>query len=137
MSLEGFASWLCINALINGISAFAFALAFEPPAAVSIPSKPAPADVGIESLWPLSIQRLTLALNWAPSLLYDPTLAILLIKSALRLGDHCRMNELETDELFDNVMHSALESALCTYVAQEHHKALRREFGTQEKDKRL
>lgn len=67
---------------------------------------------------------MVLALNRAPSLLDDPTLVILLITIALRLGDHCHLNKLEIDKLFDNVMHSNLES--CAYVANEHHnKALR------------
>ena len=78
-----------------------------------------------------------MVLNRAPSLLDDPTIGILLMKSVLRPVDRRCLNELKTDELFDNVMHSALESALCAYVAKEHHKALWLEFGTQETNRKL
>lgn len=71
------------------------------------------------------------------SLLNDPTLGLMLIKSALRLVDRRCLNELQIDELFDNVMYFSLESALCVCVAKKHHKTLRREFGTRETDKRL
>lgn len=64
-----------------------------------------------------------------PSLLEYPSLAVLLIKNALRLEDYRRLNKVETDELFDHVMHSALESALCAYMAKECNKVLRRDFG--------
>lgn len=95
-------------------------------ATASVPTPdPAPTNVGIESPWPLSIQWLTMALNYLPSLLDDPTLTILLIKSALRPADRHHLNGVKIDELFDNVLHSALESALCAYVANEHHKVLR------------
>lgn len=61
----------------------------------------------------------------------------MLIKSALRLADCRRLNELEIDVLFDNAIHFALKGALCVFVAKEHHKALRWEFGTKETDRRL
>lgn len=41
------------------------------------------------------------------------------------------------DDLLDNVIHSAMESALCAYLAKERNKALRREFSAQEIDKNL
>lgn len=72
-----------------------------------------------------------------PSLLNDPTLSLLLIKSALKSADYCHLNELKIDELFDNTIHSALEGAFCTYVANEHHKALRWEFCANKTDMRL
>lgn len=53
-----------------------------------------------------------------PSLLYDPTLTVLLTKNALRPKDCRRLNDLEMDDLFDNAMHSVLESSLCVYVAK-------------------
>lgn len=85
----------------------------------------------------LSIQRLALPLNQVPPLLDYPTLSFLLIKSFSRPADCCRLNKFKTNEIFDNVMYSTLESALCTYVAKQHYKSLRWEFGTQEMGKRL
>lgn len=76
-------------------------------------------------------------LNWITSLLNNPILGLLLIKSALRPVDHRHLNELETDELFDNTMHFTLEGDLCTYVAKEYPKALRREFGANKTDRKL
>lgn len=100
-------------------------------------SAPTPANMGIEYSWPPSIQCLAMELNQAPSFLDNPTLIVLLIESALSSIDlHC-MNGLEIDELFYNILHFVLESALCAYVAKEHHKTLRRELGTQEMDRRL
>lgn len=78
-----------------------------------------------------------MALNWAPSLLGDPSLGLLLIKSTLRPAYHCHLNEVETDELFVNTIHSALKGALCTYMAKERFKALRREFGVNKTDRGL
>lgn len=72
-----------------------------------------------------------------PSLLEDPNLAFLLTKNTLRPGEHRHLNELETDDLFDNVMYSALDSAFYAYVAKVRNKVLRHEFGTQESDRRL
>lgn len=62
------------------------------------------------------------------SLLDEPNLAILITKNALRPRDHRCLNEVETDELFDNIMHSALGSDLCAYMAKEHSRVLRQEF---------
>lgn len=87
-----------------------------------IPADPAPANMGIESLWPPRIQHLAVVLNQAPSLLDNLTLDVLLIKSTLRPANCCRLNGVETYELFDNVLHSTLESALCTYVAKQNQK---------------
>lgn len=72
-----------------------------------------------------------------PSLLEDPSLVVLLTKNALRLGDCRRLSEVENDELFDNIMHFALESALYAYMAKERNKFLKWEFGAQEIDRRL
>lgn len=84
-----------------------------------VPSSSAPASVSVrvESSYTLSIQRLALAFNRAPSLHDDPTLG-LLIKSTLRPVDHYHLNEVEMDEIFDNAIHFALKGALCTYAAQ-------------------
>lgn len=62
---------------------------------------------------------------------------ILLRSPANKNADLYHLNEVETDELFDNAIHSALEGAFCTYMAKEWHKALRQEFGANETDKRL
>lgn len=71
------------------------------------------------------------------SLLEDPPLGLLLIKSALRSTDRRHLNKIEMDELFVNTIHSALEGALCAYVVKECLRALKREFGINEKHKEL
>lgn len=38
------------------------------------------------------------------------------------------INNVEIDDLYDNIIHSAIDSALCVYMAKEHNKTLRREF---------
>lgn len=58
-------------------------------------------------------------------------------KNALRTGDHYRLNEVETNDLYDNAIHFAIESALCIYLAKEQNKALRKEFGVQETNRNL
>lgn len=45
--------------------------------------------------------------------------------NALRPGDRHRLNEDETDDLYDNIIHYRVESALCAYMAKEKNKALR------------
>lgn len=112
-------------------------LSLELPTNTPTSSVPAPASIGVEPSWLLSIQHLALALNRVPSLLDDPTLGLLLIKGALRPVDRRHLNELKIDKLFDNAIHSTLEGALCTYVAKERYKALRREFGANYTDRRL
>lgn len=52
-------------------------------------------------------------------------------------GDCYCLNEVETDNLYDNVIHFGIESTLCAYLAKEWNKALRREFGAQETNKNL
>lgn len=47
------------------------------------------------------------------------------------------MNEVEIDDLYDNIIHFVMESALSAYMAKEQNKALRREFEAQEMDKNL
>lgn len=116
------------------ISVSASVLVFKPSTVVCTPTKPIPANVGVDSLWPPSIQRLVLALTRTPSLLEDPSLAVLLTKNALRPGDHRHLNEVETIKLSDNVMHSFLKSALCTYMVKKHNKILRQEFGVQKRE---
>lgn len=63
------------------------------------------------------------------SLLEELQLLIFVAKNALQPGDCYRVNEVETDDLYDNVIHSGIESTLCAYLAKEWNKALRREFG--------
>lgn len=71
------------------------------------------------------------------SLLEESFLSILITKYALRLGDcHC-LHMVEMDNLFDNIMHSVMESVLCAHMAKDQNKALRREHGAQETDKGL
>lgn len=56
-------------------------------------------------------------------------------KDALRPRDHHHLNEVETGNLYDNIIHSAMESALCAYMAKEQNKALRWEFEAQKMDR--
>lgn len=62
---------------------------------------------------------LALALTQVNSLLEELQLSIFIAKNALRSGDCYRLNEVETDDLYDNVIHSTMESALCAYLAKE------------------
>lgn len=71
------------------------------------------------------------------SLLEEPCLSVLIGKNALRPRDCHHLNEVETDDLFNNIMHSTMESFLCVYMAKERNKALRREFGAHEIDQGL
>lgn len=71
------------------------------------------------------------------SILVEPNLSVLIFKNALRPGDHHHLNEIWTDDLFDNIMHSAMEGAIYAYMAKEYNKALRRELGVQETDTNL
>lgn len=41
------------------------------------------------------------------------------------------------NDLFDNIMHSSMESILYAYIAKERNKVLRLEFRAQEIDKSL
>lgn len=107
----------------------------EPSTVAPTSTKPIPTNVGVNSLWPPSIQQLVL--TRMPSLLKDLSLAILLTENALRPGVYRRLNEVKTDKLFGNVMHPDLQSALYAYMAKERNKVLRWEFGAQEMDKRL
>lgn len=109
----------------------------EPSTAVPTAAKPIPTSEGVDSPWPLSIQCLALALTRTPSLLEDPSLAVLLTKNALSPEDRRRLNEVETDDLFNIVIHSALESAFRSYMAKERNKVLGQDFGAQETERRL
>lgn len=69
------------------------------------------------------------------SLLEEPQLSVLIAKNAMRPKDYHRLNAVKTDDLYDNIIHSAMETALYAYMAKERDKALRREFGAQETNK--
>lgn len=69
-----------------------------------------------------------LALTWTTSLLEELRLLVLIAKNALRPGDSRYLNEVEINDLYDNIIHFAIESALCAYMAKEQNKVLRREF---------
>lgn len=55
-------------------------------------------------------------------------MSVLIAKDSLMLGDHHRLNTVEMDDLYDNVIHFVMDSALYMYLAKEWNKALRREF---------
>lgn len=71
------------------------------------------------------IQHLALALTWMTSILEEPHMSVLIAKNTLRLEDRHNLNEVQTDNLYDNIIHSSMESALCAYMAKKHNKALR------------
>lgn len=62
----------------------------------------------------------------------DPHMSVMISRNAMRLEDHHHLNEIRTDDLFDNIIHSSLEGAICAYMANERNKALRQGFGVQE-----
>lgn len=80
---------------------------------------------------------MALALTQTTSLPEESWLSILIAKNAMRPGDHHHRKAVETDDLYDNIIHSTMENALCVYMAKERNKALRREFEAQETDKNL
>lgn len=47
------------------------------------------------------------------------------------------MNKVESEDLYDNIMHSTIESALYAYMVKKYNKALRQEYRVQETDKTL
>lgn len=59
------------------------------------------------------------------SLLEEPRLSVLITKNALSLKDRHLLNEIEIDDLYNNIIHSMMESALYAFIANEHNKALR------------
>lgn len=63
------------------------------------------------------------------SLLKKPRLSVLIAKNALRSDYRHHPNEVKMDDLYNNIIHSAMESALCAYLAKKRNKALKREFG--------
>lgn len=105
--------------------------------AAPIQADPAQDEVGVGANLVSGIQHLALVLTRTPSLLKELHLFILIIKNALRVKDLHRLNEVKMDYLYDNIAHSTMESVLCAYMAKEHNKALRREFGAKEMDKNL
>lgn len=80
---------------------------------------------------------MALALIKTSSLLEEPRLFVLIAKNALRPGDLHRLNEIKTDNLYDNTMHSTMESILCVYIAKECNKDLSQEFRAQRDGKSL
>lgn len=76
-------------------------------------------EASVEASWPRGIQNLTLALTQATSLLEKTRLFFLIAKSALRPGDCHFLNAIKTDDLYNNIIHSMMESALYMYMANE------------------
>lgn len=85
-------------------------------------------EARIEALCPQGIQHLALALTQVNSLLEEPQFSILIAKNSLWPGDRHRLNAVETNDLYNNGIHSAMGSALYVYLAKDQKKALRREF---------
>lgn len=55
----------------------------------------------------------------------------------MRHGDRHRLGVVEIDDLYDNTIHSAIECVLLVYLAKECEKALRREFGSLEGERKF
>lgn len=64
-------------------------------------------------------------------------MSVLIAKNVLRPEDHHRLNAVKTDDLYNNIIHSTMESVLCACMAKEQDKALRREFAMQEMEKKI
>lgn len=75
---------------------------------------------------------MALALIRVDSHLEELRLSLLIAKNAMRLGDHHNLGAVEIDDLYDNAIHSTMKCVSSVYLAKEHDKALRREFGTLE-----
>lgn len=45
------------------------------------------------------------------------------------VGDHQRLGELETNELYNNAIYTVMEIILSVFLAKERDKTLRRNFG--------
>lgn len=107
------------------------------PAVVLIQAEPSPEEAEAEVAWARGIQNLALVLTRTTSLLKEPRLSILIAKNTLRRGDHHHLNVVEIDDLYNNIIPFAMESALCSYIAKECDKALQRESDAQEIGKNL
>lgn len=89
------------------------------PAAVLIQANPSREEAGARATWPRGIQHLALAFTRKTSLLEESRLSVLIAKNALRPRDYHRLNEVETDNLYDNIIHSMMESAFYAYITKE------------------
>lgn len=97
----------------------------DTPVAVPIQTDAQQEETSVGASWPRGIQHLALALTRTTSLLKEPRLYVLIAKNTPRPKDHQRLNEVETDDLYGNIIHSAIESVLYAYIAKEKNKALR------------
>lgn len=88
-------------------------------------AEPSQESVGAEVTLPQGIQHLALGLTRMTSLLEKPRLLVLITKNALMPGDCHRLNAVQTDDIYGNIIHSAMESALCAYMVKERDKGLR------------
>lgn len=84
------------------------------PSLAPVQIEPSQKEVRNEATWLWDIQHLAMALTKTNSLLEEPQLSFLIAKNAQRLGDRHRLNAVETDELYDNIIDSTMESVLCT-----------------------
>lgn len=89
-------------------------------------------EVGIRAPWPWNIQHLAMAFTRVDFLFEEPWFSLFIAKNAMRPGDHARLCEVETNELYDNAIHSAMECIWSIYLAKECNKGLRRMFKAQE-----
>lgn len=96
-----------------------------PPPTTEKPAPSQPKSSSMGTLASVPVQHLTLALTWATFLLKEPLLSVLIAKSALRPRDRHRLNEVDTEDLYFNIIHFTMESALCAYMPKKRNKALR------------
>lgn len=60
---------------------------------------------------------------------------VLKAKNALKRDDCHRLNVVEMDDPYDNVIHFTMESSLCVYLVKERNKILERVWGIRDGQK--
>lgn len=68
--------------------------------------------------WPRSIQHLAYALTQGDSLLEKPRLSLLITKNVMQAGGLQWLGLIETDDLYKNTIHFAIESVLSIYLVK-------------------
>lgn len=71
------------------------------------------------------------------SLLEETRLSLLIVKNILLLSDTEWLRELKTNELYNNAIHTVIESILSYHLAKERDKDLRRNFKSLEIERNM
>lgn len=85
------------------------------PSTAPVQIDPLQEEAGTEAIWLRDIQYLALALTRTTSLLEKLWLLVLIAKNVLRSRDYHHLNKIATDDLYDNIIHSAMGSVMCAY----------------------